>query len=348
MRPMEDYVPYIVADGFTEEQAEDILEIIWEEGVVDLRGPEAATIYPYTHLKLLPYLDSKFDVDYDKFFKDTENEISSLIGNILRYRNLWKDRINEETQELIRINSALNSFGSQFTSYCDIFFETFPDDNLMRSYLSNSKYDAWFNPLPFLTHTPLEELPEEVGQGEVFSFLINRYLDLSEARATENIIGMRHLSFGFNAPWHSSTGKCGDLERYHQATILGQYFSSNEEDFVLLYVQGDLVGSMKMVGDRSILGLSHFKDESGCSVIVPGGTYRTFDVIEDKIEDWFSRLRNRPGRINLSNLNVQPLRLFGHHPSRYEEGKSAKKMEQMYKKITENYPQQVDLPLVTL
>ncbi|MFB6116354.1 MAG: hypothetical protein ABEK10_02470 [Candidatus Nanosalina sp.] len=125
-------------------------------------------------------------------------------------------------------------------------------------------------------------------------------------------------------------GKCGDLEKGHEEVLLGDQPTRNTS---LIYVEGELVGSLKHTGSTSMLGLQDLTF-NGKQLLQKGMTYRISHPVLDAIasektdardpkkEEWGELMKS--GRMNeekvqyqdwelknIDRLELRPLRFAG-------------------------------------
>lgn len=116
---------------------------------------------------------------------------------------------------------------------------------------------------------------------------------------TDDISPCRHVD--------EYVGSCSFAEESHSETLLGKRWQKG--NLVLLYVHNTLVGSMKMDGERSILGMRTVEDSQGRRPLVIGGLYATTSAIANAARD-VRRHQGMWARLDLEKLPVLPLRFL--------------------------------------
>jgi len=98
------------------------------------------------------------------------------------------------------------------------------------------------------------------------------------------------------------------LEATHHGTLIG-FESQPEFDgwVTLLYVDNKLVGSMKLIGGPTIIGLRNVQDSSGRFPLLSGGVYATTLEITAQAEQAF-RQQGKRAVLYLDQLPLYPLR----------------------------------------
>ena len=165
--------------------------------------------------------------------------------------------------------------------------------------------------LPLLAQLPYDELPEryrtkEEGTLELFKTNLARWTTLDdEVEVRDDVIPVRHIGH--------TIGKCADLDWTHNYSLVDNepVYEDGEwtriyGDVVLMYLKGELLGSMKMEGSRSILALKTVKDSNGRFPFILGGTYGTTKAITDAAERCYESQGDWP-RLDLESIGANRL-----------------------------------------
>jgi hypothetical protein len=152
--------------------------------------------------------------------------------------------------------------------------------------------------LAMLSSMPWRSLPADVREG-----LEKDWVDVTTYRPLR-MDSITHIARGYEY-----AGDCEMMTNGHINTLGVACGEDHEgEDFhnsVLIKVQGELVGSLKLTGDHSMIALRNVMDEGGRLVLAMGGVYHLAKDIYDEIP------RSEPGNghwrvVSLDSLQVHP------------------------------------------
>lgn len=144
--------------------------------------------------------------------------------------------------------------------------------------------------LPALAFTSVPELPQAQQQAE-------RIAGHGGRIKSDKTRPVRHID--------NYAGQCADMGEFHFTSLLCPG-DKNYGRAVLLYVDDQPVGMLKMAGDSSVLGLHTVEDHQGRLPIVAGGVYGTSQEVIDAATRGMQDGR-RWGRLDLADLPLFPI-----------------------------------------
>ncbi len=246
------------------------------------------------------------------------------------------------------LSRAIGSYGRNVDAlrYIDLWYGSAPDGlrqrmlpEMVATAAPEETESSIFGTLPGLSHVGklLPHLSGEQLEGLVGRIVKNRHM-LSLISSTPLSAIPERYQEHFRA-WYGTPevetdaivpvtrddlriGACSYSEIYHQETLLDMSSpwkrlrpSERLGRVALFYVQGELIGSMKMKGERSILGLATVRDSKGRHPVVPGGVYATTRGLKEIAEENSSRaVKEGRGwaKVEADELPLLPLRMLGH------------------------------------
>ena len=247
--------------------------------------------------EIIPMLlaHAEFPIDEESLIRCIYRVSSGLV-DIMRFADIWVNRIPKSRLDKL-VDVVTYKKEENLLRYADTAQRNFPNSGqLITNALASTLPTSWLPVYSALPLTRIIELSEEAQSlGELFKDTI--YLD--------GIHSVRHVD--------QRIGICVSLDILHRITLVEESSYKHDKYFygavVLIYVRGVLVGSLKMTGEKSIIGLRTICDSEGKHPMVLGGAYAAnLDVIdlaeqaskENKGEKWAS--------LYLDNLHIYPLR----------------------------------------
>lgn len=107
-------------------------------------------------------------------------------------------------------------------------------------------------------------------------------------------------------------GHCGNMYKFHKATFLGQIKKEQllEGSLVLVYVKDELVGSLKMMGDRTMLGVRNVFDSKGKMVVKTGMVYQVSMDLLNYVQNERFRMEGDKKwmRFDIEELKIWPIK----------------------------------------
>jgi hypothetical protein len=314
----EKYFPIFLDDGFTEKDAvkdlnESFAHIIRtvpdckSQGELEARVKEETNkdptlLYPSDALEYLPAIMEimPFELDMRRWMQAAVKADGEWdrIKEALRYRSLWMEEIGKRERNKImhRLLATEKSWAAHSLAvYSAIILKTFATNQMMIKKMFKTIIEA-NEPLPLLSELPIERMPAE------FQKEVKIWTDVEEpTMQTDNIIPVRHIN--------NFAGTCVHLEGCHHSTAME---ASNWEygDATILYVKNKPVASVKMIRDRSVIGLRTARDSKGRLPLVLDGVYVTTEEITRAAEEAFHK-QGKWARLDVETLPLFPLRFAG-------------------------------------
>ena len=234
------------------------------------------------------------DFDYQELISSMSNEITGQsTRNALRFLDYWEERVEDNfAEEVLRQTmksekeGAIRSLIEYFHKIKEHLSEDFVDEVDAR--LSQS------NLLPyFMALTPFDELPKKCKA------VAKTIIDLEEPLVTDSIIATKMNG--------NSIGTCEEMSKLH---VYSLFSAEDQVDLaVLIYVNNQLVASMKYNGENSIIGLRNIQDSEGKFPLVVGGIYSMPEYLNKNLV--FSSTQERKGRtVNQETLSVRNIETF--------------------------------------
>lgn len=161
--------------------------------------------------------------------------------------------------------------------------------------------DAW-DDLKVTAALPWEKMPANIRR-----YLVDTWVDL-EKYPPITLDSIHHITSGYHY-----AGNCEYMSNGHMKTLglphrenCGRGFNDKDEykQSVLIEVDGQLVGSLKRVGDHSMVALRNVFDSTGRLVLAMGGVYHIGQGIYDRLPH--ESRNGRWPRVNLKQLLVHP------------------------------------------
>jgi hypothetical protein len=213
--------------------------------------------------------------------------------NILRYSDYWKDILKEDfIKDILRKTikhekeGAIRPLIEYFSKIKEHFSPEFVDE--VDTKLSQS------NLLPyFMALTPFDELPEKCQA------VAKTIIDLEEPLVTDKVVATKRNG--------NRIGTCDEMTTLHKMALFG----AKEQVYraVLIYVENQLVASMKYNGENSIIGLRNVQDSEGRFPLVIGGIYSMPEYLNKNLV-LSSNLKNKSRAVNREILPVRNIETF--------------------------------------
>lgn len=301
------------------EEITGVLGWTWKRGlndeiVAELGRKEGSNYYSEQFLAALPILASFRGMD-----------IPLLINNFLKV----KDNLDEDNQKLLSFYAPLWLKGPKALENAKLFYKKVQDgeQNVVSKWLSwnlpdrikprflsylqqriradfgktYGEDDAW-DDLKVTAALPWAKMPANIKR-----YLVNTWVEL-EKYPPITLDSIHHITSGYHY-----AGNCEYMANGHMKSLGLAHRQDCSPDFndtdgykssVLIEVNGQLVGSLKRLGDHSMIALRNVFDSSGRLVLAMGGVYHLGQGIYDSLP---SKSRNgRWPRVNLNQLLVHP------------------------------------------
>lgn len=133
------------------------------------------------------------------------------------------------------------------------------------------------------------------------------------ASSRELLPGELHPLYGFditNTQVDGDAGTCDDMGVYHAATFLG-YPEKRAKIYyrrcVLLYMKGELIGSLKYKGGKTMLALRDVYDRQGNLVLKMGAVYALRSGVVEGLAPLVNRGRDGWARQEVERLDVEEI-----------------------------------------
>lgn len=159
-----------------------------------------------------------------------------------------------------------------------------------------SNYDDDFETKLKLAHyIPKMFLPDSLSE-EIYSHWVDikSYPPLVATALTSCLVG------------YEDAGTCEYMTNGHFTTLgLSIEDSSDSRNNILMFVKGQLIGSFKLTGDPSMIGLRNVVDKKGNLIVAIGGVYRLPVTLVGKLRS-ASVSQTEWSAVNLSELPINP------------------------------------------
>lgn len=142
---------------------------------------------------------------------------------------------------------------------------------------------------------------------EIPDFLIEK---LPSTLLWRSIVDL-NSSIRINSQVDGDDGSCGYMRKWHKLTFLNEKEDDVEGKLVLIYIKNQLIGSMKLEGEGTILALQNVFDKNGVSLMKIAQVYATQADTVDRIVKLFDDSgKKRWLKIELSDLEIKPIGLL--------------------------------------
>ncbi|MBT5023082.1 hypothetical protein HOK51_08170 [Candidatus Woesearchaeota archaeon] len=320
----EKYFPIFLKEGFTQQQAEekldkhfsDFIKIIQsyniefttqedlEKLIINTIDPALTSIVPSKAISLLPAI-----IEIVPFELNIHDWIMAAVkqeGNwertkpALRYLDLWKNELSKNEQEHVfgrLLETDEGIAGHPLALYLDKIVSEFSDRPDLIAYLTGFITGSK-SLLPAVSNLPISEMPER------FKLDVDKWIDLSSGVwETDKIKSVKSVDY--------FAGTCGWMSQAHYETFVDK--NQNPDVYgwaTLIYVDNNLVGSMKLYRNKSILGLINVKDSKGRLPVVTGGIYSTTKEITELAKEAHKKQGNFT-RLDLDEISMFPMEFMG-------------------------------------
>lgn len=181
-------------------------------------------------------------------------------------------------------------------------FTRFLQQRIRATYGNTYGEDEAWDDLKMTAALPWKNMPANVKR-----YLENNWVDL-EKYPPITLDSVRHITSGYHYAGnceYMSNGHMKTLGLPHRETCHPGFNSKDEyKESVLIEVDGQLVGSLKRVGDHSMVALRNVFDSTGRLVLALGGVYHIGQGIYDSLPG--ASRNGRWPRVNLKELLVHP------------------------------------------
>jgi hypothetical protein len=265
----------LLAEGFSPSEANTILRRSFLEEIqtivksksVEEFNAEIFKSFPYSfgdHFPLPALVElAPFRVDVadwlEKYIK--RHLTSSAAKKLLRYHAYWAPKVSEAQEKEILRAVALSrlQYWDLLARHYDLFASRFEDDptfleRIRQHFSSTYDTDDAFILKHFVSNARFNE--EDLA-------ILNRAWIAPEEPVMTDAIRLRKIL--------SRPGNCEEMQRTHNIT----FFRKGNWDgaLVLIYLKGQLIGTLKLEGDPSMLALRHVQNSNGDTLLVTGGIY---------------------------------------------------------------------------
>lgn len=309
------FLAILQEDGYTSTQAKAKLnEIFADASSFDSRSQEElearikfnidytpGLMSPSDVFRLLPGFIglSKFDFDVKKWVLAGLNPDGDWERTkpAMRYLQLWNDEVTkDERRHIIRrlMETDKSIAGHPLALYSQGILKRISDDPSLISEIFGF-IEGTKDVLPVLSAVPLSAIPER------FRDYAEKFTTLDKsALKSDNVVPVRHVN--------NYAGTCAWMGGAHHETLIEEYHADSEThgNVTLLYVDGKLIGSMKMYRDRSIMGLRTVQDSEGRHPVVIDGVYVTTKEITEQAEE-VHKEQGKWAKLHLSKLPLFPM-----------------------------------------
>lgn len=288
------FIDILKAEGFTEVQATNkIYQPLTNLSDVTLlnldifleRKPE----FVFNDLPSLLIMSKlrKTEIDVGHFMWETFKYCpNSDKKGLFRWMELWKNDLEKDEQIKIIDHTIDNKDSFINALYLDKILSLNLNTSLIEKAINKIKLN--YNFVPVFNNINEDHI---LSQFKISETLINPTI-------LEGVSTIRRIDHNI--------GTCPDSLTYHKETLFKENSTHRLGKNVFVYVKNQLVGSIKMEGDYSLIGLRPIFDGTYFQII-PGAIYGTRLSLVDFIEDKYMRANRRPYHINLNNLDVMPL-----------------------------------------
>ncbi|HTE58633.1 MAG TPA: hypothetical protein VK694_07905 [Verrucomicrobiae bacterium] len=268
-------------------------------GLQDSRD-QTRTIAPYEALAIAGFLPhvAPYEFNTEEWLLDVIQvpEGWELTQSTLRWMDTWQDTVSVQARAEILLRTTQISFeagGAQdIALYSSKLSHALSDDpETLRQLLAFVEPDAR---LPLFGELGLDA-PESL---EIWDEIPDKEIHRSNA-----IRQVRHVNY--------FAGDCPVMDRGHRKTLLEESTSepSAHGNVALVSVQGQLVGSIKLTDNHSMLALRTVQDDAGNLPLVIGGVYIPGREVVEQAEAAAAQ-QGKWARIELDTLEVRPLRFL--------------------------------------
>lgn len=313
----QDLINHLMAEGYSQKESITEAEEIFSKSRTHLRTCEdqddleekiiddydtitQTQIFLSDSTRLLPgyVAQAQFDFDISRWMADVlKREGHHGRGKwALRLLEFWYDHMPCEDRPTLLKQLFDDEPGSwrYFALYADKLAKHLSPDSEALEWIMKELIAGW-DVMPLLSVLRPDDVPNDLWKR------LEAWTVDDDIQECEGLIHVKHTN--------KYVGDCSILEWLHLETL----FNTDKDmsgDLSLIHVDGLLVGSMKMVGDQSIVGLRTVRDAHGRYAMLTGGVYGTTNEIINKAKKAYRR-QGKWARLELDSLPLLPLRFFG-------------------------------------
>ena len=173
---------------------------------------------------------------------------------------------------------------------------------IQRDFFQKKDADIASEDLVYSSMLPWANLPADVRD-----YMAENYIDL-EAYKPIKLDSIHLISNGYHGAGNCqmmTNGHVNSLGLHNPECDEGAIGFEEYKNAILIRVRGKLIGSLKLVGDNSMIALRNVFDSNGRLVLAMGGVYHIDKTTFDRMDIQRSRSRNWKS-VRLNSLGVHP------------------------------------------